>query len=226
MAIKQEADFIPQLDEFSTENIESTFESTLEERPGVSDSIIKSGWKAAEETIKPREYTKDFVVSETPQLVKFLDEGGPFAVYNAHWLDEKKEGQKSFVCLEEGCPLCLKLSNKPSKRYSFSVVIIGDDGTTILTKLNATPLLFRSLHAAEHSPAGPLTKNYWSLSRRGTLQSLVFTVTPVKGRDLMEDYGIDEAKVEEQVATMKAFEPSSVYRLNFDELTEIATALL
>lgn len=223
MAVQQDVDFIPQSDEFSAENIQTN----LEDRPDSSASPIKSGWGAAEETVKPKEFAKDYTVTETAQLVKFLDEGGPYAVYNMHWLD-RKEGQKSYVCLEASCPLC-KLpdpaDSKASKRYAFSIVLIAEDGTATLTKLNAAPLLFRSLHAAEHSPAGPLTKNYWSLSRRGSLQTLVFTVTPVKGRDLMEDYSIDEAKIEEQIATVKPFEASSIRRASLEELTEIANAL-
>ena len=144
-----------------------------------------------------------------------------------HWLDNK-EGQKSYVCLDTGCPLCKlpdEADRKVAKRYAFSVVVIAEDGTATLTKLNAAPLLFRSLHAAEHSPAGPLTKNYWSLSRRGSLQTLVFTVTPVKGRDLMEDFGIDEGKIEEQIATMKPFDSSTIRRASLEELTEIANNL-
>jgi hypothetical protein len=41
----------------------------------------------------------------------------------------------------------------------------------------------------------------------------------------MEDYTIDEAKVEEQIATMKPFEASSIRRASMEELTEIANAL-
>jgi hypothetical protein len=41
----------------------------------------------------------------------------------------------------------------------------------------------------------------------------------------MEDYTIDEAKVEEQIATVKPFEASSIRRASMEELTEIATSL-
>ena len=55
MAIQQQEDFIPQADEFSTENIAST----LEDRPSSATDSVKSGWGAAEETSKPKEYAKD-----------------------------------------------------------------------------------------------------------------------------------------------------------------------
>jgi hypothetical protein len=223
MAVQQETDFIPSSDEFATENIQSD----IEDRPASSLPPIKSGWAAAAEIDAPKQFTKDLVVSEEPQLVKFLDPDGPYATYKAHWLDEKKEGQKSFVCLEKGCPICLKLpDNYPSKRRAFSVAVISPDGTATLTRLNAAPTLFKQLHAAESSLAGPLSKNYWSLSRRGAMQAVVFTVTPVKGRDLMEDYGIDEAKVDAQIAEMTPFDPSDIRRLSVDELTEIVNALI
>jgi hypothetical protein len=218
----QPVDFIPATDEFATENIESTLDS----RPTASASPIKSGWAAADDLSKPKEYTKDFVVTEEETLVKFLDEGGPYAIYASHWLDEKKEGQKSFVCLGTGCPICLKFpDNRPAKKYAFSVALIASDSTVTLTRLHASSLLFKSLHAAEHGAAGPLTKNYWSISRRGSYQSLVFSFTPVKGRDLMEDHGVDEEKVKAQLATMSPFEASSIRRLTIEELTEVVNAL-
>lgn len=221
MAVQQDADFIPEVDEFSIENAEEN----LDARPDSSTSSISGGWGAAEATIKPKEYTNDFKVSEKPQLIKFLDPDGPFAVYSEHWLDEKTEGQRSYTCLEAGCPLCIKLDNKPKKKYAFSVAVITET-ETVLTKLIATPLYFRALHAAHHSPSGPLTKNYWSTFRRGSMKDTVFTLNPVKGRDLLEDYGVDEAKVEAAIAGMTPFTSASVRRLSLADLTEVANALI
>ena len=97
---------------------------------------------------------------------------------------------------------------------------------TTLTKLVASPLFFKSLHAAHHSPAGPLSKNYWAVSRRGQMQHTVYTLNPVKSRDLSEDYGLDEGKVEAAIAEMKPFDASSLRRLTVGELDEVASALI
>jgi hypothetical protein len=219
MSVQTTDEFVPAVDEFSMENAD------VDGRPDNSTDAIKSGWGAAEEAIKPKEYVKDFKISETLQVIKFLDPDGPYAIYSQHFLTQKTEGQRSYVCLGNGCPLCTKLNNKPEKKYAFSVAVLTPTETT-MTKLVVTPLFFKSLHAAHHSPAGPLSKNYWAVARRGQLVNTVYTLNPVKGRDLNEDYGIDEVKAEAAIAEMVPFEASSLRRLSVDELTEIATALI
>jgi hypothetical protein len=221
MAIQQDTDFVPEVDEFSIENAQTNLDS----RPNGALPTLASGWGAAEETIKPKQFTNDFKPTEKPQLIKFLDQSGPFAVYNEHWLDEKTEGQRSYVCYGAGCPLCTTLQNKPKKKYGFSVAVISATETT-LARFIATPLYFKALHAAEHSPSGPLPKNYWSIFRHGSMKDTVLTLNPVKSRDLLEDYGIDEAKVEEAIAGMTLFQADSIRRLSLEDLTEVANALI
>jgi hypothetical protein len=221
MAIQQDTDFVPEVDEFSIENTESS----LDARPAGATASIASGWGAAEAAIKPKEYANNFKPTEKAQLIKFLDQSGPFAVYNEHWLDAKTEGQRSYVCAGQGCPLCLKLNDKPKKKYGFSVAVISPTETT-LARFIATPLYFKALHAAEHSPSGPLTKNYWSVFRHGSMKDTILTLNPVKSRDLLEDYGIDEAKVEADIAGMTLFDASAVYTLSIADLDEVANALI
>ena len=225
MSIQTDADFVPAVDEFSLENASAE----LDARPAsatLSVDSVKSGWGAAEAAIKPVEYAKDFKMSEQIQVIKFLDPDGPYAIYSQHFLTQKTEGQRSYVCLGSGCPICIKIpDSKAEKKYAFSIAVLSATETT-LTKLIATPLFFKSLHAAHHSPAGPLPKNYWAVARRGQMQHTVYTLNPVKGRDLGEDYGLDEAKVEAAIAEMKPYDASSVRRLPVEELTEIVNALI
>ena len=220
MSVQSTDEFVPATDDFSIENIEARPEGA-----SVASDPIKSGWDAAEEAVKPKQYVNDFKLTEQLQVIKFLDPDGPYAIYSQHFLTQKTEGQRSYVCLGSGCPLCVKLNHKPEKKYAFSVAVLTPTETT-LTKLVASPLFFKSLHAAHHSPAGPLSKNYWAVARRGQMQHTVYTLNPVKGRDLAEDYGLDEAKVEAAIAEMKAFDASSLRRLTIGELDEIANALI
>jgi hypothetical protein len=220
MAVQSTEDFVPETDDFSMESIEARPEGNLN-----TGDAIKSGWDAAAEALKPKEYVKDFKLSETLQVIKFLDPDGPYAIYSQHFLTQKTEGQRSYTCLGSGCPLCVKLNHKPEKKYGFSIAVLTPTETT-LTKLVASPLFFKSLHAAHHSPAGPLSKNYWAVSRRGQMQHTVYTLNPVKGRDLLEDYGLEEAKIEEAIAEMTAFTSDSVRKLSVDELNEVANALI
>jgi hypothetical protein len=92
--------------------------------------------------------------------------------------------------------------------------------------LIASPRLYKTLHAAHFSPAGPLTKNYWAVSRTGKMQQTVYHLTPIKGRDLMEDWQIDEAEIEKVIADMKPYERSVIKEHTWAELDEIANSLL
>jgi hypothetical protein len=220
MSVQSTDEFVPATDDFAIENIEGRPASTA-----VAGDPIKSGWDAAEEALKPKQYVNDFKLTDQLQVIKFLDPDGPYAIYSQHFLTQKTEGQRSYTCLGSGCPLCVKLNHKPEKKYAFSVAVLTPTETTF-TKLVASPLFFKSLHAAHHSPAGPLSKNYWAVSRRGQMQHTVYTLNPVKSRDLSEDYGLDEVKIEVAIAEMKPFDASSLRRLTVGELDEIASALI
>ena len=93
--------------------------------------------------------------------------------------------------------------------------------------LIASPRLYKSLHAAHFSPAGPLTKNYWAISRTGKMQSTVYHINPVKPRDLAEDWGItDEEAIEKAIAAMVPFERSAIKEPTWEELEAVASSLL
>jgi hypothetical protein len=219
MAIQSTDSFVPKTDDFSIESIEARPENAAS-----SNDAIKSGWDAVADDVKPKEFAKDFKLSETLQLIKFLDGVEPIK-YSQHFLTEKKEGQKSYICLGSGCPLCVMLNHKPERKYLFSVAVLTPTETT-LTKLVASPLFFKSLFAAHHSPAGPLSKNYWAVSRHGQMQFTTYTLNPVKGRDLGEDFGIEEAKALPLIAEMKPFGEDSIRKVSVSELEDIATALI
>lgn len=220
MSVQVNNDFVPETDEFAIENVDARPEGSA------LDNVVQQGWAIAEESVKPKEYAKDFKISETPQLVKFIgSENGPIK-YKQHFLEQKTEGQRSYTCLEGVCPLCLILKDVPEKKFLFSVAVLTKDDI-VLTKLIASPKFFQALLSAEHNPtSGPLLKNYWALSRFGKMQQTTYTVTPVKGRDLMEDWGIDETKAEAAIAEMQAFDAASVRRSSVEELTEVANALI
>ena len=220
MSIQVNDEFVPETDEFAIENVDARPEGQA------LDNVVQQGWAVAAESVKPKEFAKDFKISETPQLVKFIgSENGPIK-YKQHWLEQKSEGQRSYTCLESVCPLCLRLKDVPEKKFLFSVAVLTKE-EIVLTKLIASPKFFQALLSAEHNPtSGPLLKNYWALSRFGKMQQTTYTVTPVKGRDLMEDWGIDEATAEAAIAEMKAYDSSSVRRSSVEELNEIVDALI
>lgn len=203
--------------------------STIEARPVQTTSTstaIQSGWDAAEKLVtSSAEFPTEYKHSETFQLVRFVDQSGPFANYRQHFLKEKTEGRRSYVCIGDNCPLCLKLGDKPETKRAFTIVNLTAKPYQ-RQMLIATPRLYKTLHAGEFSPQGPLTRNYWALSRTGQKQQTVYNLMAVKGRDLAEDWGLNEAEVEAAVANFKPFERSEIREDSHASLLEIADSLL
>lgn len=203
--------------------------STIEARPtqSTSDSTaVQSGWDAAEKLVTASsEFPTEYKHSDTFQLIRFIDQSGPFANYRQHFLKEKTEGRRSYVCIGDNCPLCLKLNDKPETKRAFTIVNLTAKPYQ-RQMLIATPRLYKTLHAGEFSPQGPLTRNYWALSRTGQKQQTVYNLLSVKGRDLGEDWGLNEEEVEASIANFKPFESSEIREDSYASLLEIAESLL
>lgn len=193
----------------------------------VTTDAIQSGWDAGEKITRPTQgYNKEFKFTEGGfQIVKFIDQDGPFAVYSQHFLNNK-EGQKSYISLGLNDPLCVKLGSKPEEKRAFSIVNLSAEGGPQRQMLIASPRLWKALHAAHFSPQGPLTKNYWAMSRSGKMQQTTYHINPVKSRDLMEDWNIDEAAAEAAVASFQPFTRSDLRTPTWEELESIADSLL
>lgn len=215
MTIDRTSTYLPENDEFK-----------VDARPQQATSTaIASGWSAAE--IQPATYAEEFrFVEGTYQVVKFLDADGPFAVYRQHFLTQKTEGKRSYISLGSNDPLCTKLGSKPEEKRAFSVLNLSAPNGPTRQMLIASPRLFKSLHAAHFSPQGPLTKNYWALSRSGKMQTTTYNINPVKPRDLMEDWNIDEAAAEAAATAAKPFTRADLKEPTWEELEQIANSLM
>ena len=191
-----------------------------------TSTAVQSGWDAAEKLVTTQsEFPTEYKHSETFQLVRFIDQTGPFANYRQHFLKEKTEGRRSYVCIGDNCPLCLKLGDKPETKRAFTIVNLTAKPYQ-RQMLIATPRLYKTLHAGEFSPQGPLTRNYWALSRTGVKQQTVYNLMSVKARDLAEDWGLNETEVEAAIANFKPFERSEIREDSYAALLEIAESLL
>lgn len=198
----------------------------VNERPQQgSTSAIQSGWDAAASmTPTPTGYAVDFKHSEKPQVVKFLDQNGPFSSYKQHFLSEKS-GMKGYVCIGITCPLCNVLKSRAEIKRGFSVVNLSSDPVQ-RQRIIASPRFFNNLHMVNATPQGPLTNGYWAISRTGVKQSTTYHVMHVKARDLLEDYGIDPQVAEAKVAEFKPFTADSIKEHSYAELLEIAESLV
>ena len=197
-------------------------------RPGqTANGAVGSGWEDAEKLTAPStgEFPVDFKHGESAQVIKFLDPNGPFASYRQHFLSNK-DGKKSYVCLGDNCPLCTVLKHRPEDKRGFTIANLSTDPVSrqILT---ATPRLFKTLVAANSSPQGPINKDgiFWGLSRTGIKQSTVYHLTPIKARDLSEDWKIDQEAAEAAIAKMEPYPASTIRENSYAELLEIAQDL-
>ena len=196
-------------------------------------TTVQSGWEAATKTLKATskesgEYPNDFKFTEDSQLIKFIGDG-PFRSYEQHWID-RSSGKRSFVCIAdmgvEGCPLCDLLGDKPRGKFAFTVLVLSSEEkkTMILT---APPTLFRQIKAAHEDPKrGPLNKFYYSISRQGTGPQTTYSLERVRSTDLVEDWDLDPAQVEELVAQAEPFSPDVIWDTPRSELLEIARSVV
>lgn len=182
------------LDESVEVDDEALLEDDDEDIVPDRSSAVQAGWAAAKKAVEASsKFTTEFKFTEQQQLVKFV-ESEPFAVFNQHWLT--RPGKKSFVCLGQDCPLC-GIGDTPRNKTAFSVINLSAE-EPVVEMLLTSPTLTRQLASFDSDPkTGPLDRIYWAMSKTGQGQKTVYSVIPVKARDLADDWGVDVATVEE-----------------------------
>lgn len=149
-------------------------------------TIIRSGWdgfSAVKDADSP--YATRLRVEEEPVIVKFINDE-PYASWRQHWVE--RQGQKSFVCISEfdNCPLC-DAGNRPAIRIAFNVVLLATDGNHSLRSYEVGPRVIDQLKNFHNDPrTGPLSKNYWAVSRTGKGATSATAHQLVRERDLEE----------------------------------------
>ena len=193
-------------------------------------TTVQSGMSALEALLKPEssnEYPTDFKFAPEAQLVKFLGDE-PFAVYEQHWI-ERPKGRKSFVCnanSESGCPLCDILGDKPRGKFAWNVLVLSGDTQTVQV-FTAPPVLARQIVAAHKDERkGPLSKEFWEVSRIGMGPTTQYSLNYVRGRDLAEEWKLDLDQVNALVANAVPYTAAQVVRESpRSELLEVARSV-
>jgi len=206
------------------ERTEDDFEPEDEDDQATTNSRVAAGWGAAK-TLQSEggDFNAEFKLTEDPTLVKFLGDE-PFAVYKQHFLREREQGKKSFICLGNGCPLCDDLGHTPDKKFAFTVVDLTQS-TFGASQLVAGPKLLRILETNNGGKNGPLSLHYWEISRTGQGLKTDYTMSIVKSRYLQEDYDLDPKIVERSLAKIKAFSVADIKEHSKAELRLIVDEL-
>jgi hypothetical protein len=199
-------------------------EDTEDAMPKVG-TTVQQGWDAFDSLVQENtsDFPTDFKFSESPQLVKFLEDQ-PFASYEQHWI-ERPKGKKSFVCIGEACPLCDVLGDKPRGKFAFNVLVLSGEtqGVQIMT---APPSLARQIKKAhDDERKGPLSKEFWEVSRLGSGPTTQYTLNFVRGRDLAEEWKLSADAVQELVAAAVPFTAEVIRETPRSEMLEVARSV-
>jgi hypothetical protein len=151
------------------------------------DSAVLSG-KAGAQAMRRMgsNYANEFKFEKKHKsLIKFLEDES-FASYRQHWVEKK--GKKSYICIGKGCPLCAN-GDTPSAKFCFNIYSFD---TSEVKALIAGPMLLDVIEdAVAETKSGKLTTGFWRISRTvGANNKTSYTCTPVKDRDLEDDFGI------------------------------------
>lgn len=187
--------------------------------------IVRRGWGAAEK-LKDADanYAVRLKVSQTPILLKFLEDD-PFAAFRQHWLE--RQGQRSFVCIGDDCPLC-DAGSITSAQFCFNVVELSPNEDPEIRSWQVGVRVLDQLRNFHTDPRqGPLSKHYWAVSRTGDKSTSTTNLQMVRERDMLEEWSIDPLDDDTlAVLRKKAYTEDIIKIPTRKELLEIAAESL
>lgn len=162
----------------------------------------KKGWDGYDSLKGSDGQYPEFKPGKEEVLIKILDDA-PFATYRQHWIE--RPGKKSWTCIEEDCPLCDRLGDKPRKMALFNVYNIDDDAVQVWVAGPSVAGILKK--RATNDKTKPINRDdlYWTVTSEKPKGggAYKYTIDPVKARDLSEDFGMDPIS-EEDLADIEA----------------------
>ena len=143
-----------------------------------------------------------------------------------HWIDRTGPGQRSFTCIADdprGCPLC-DAGHRASARYAFNVAVLEEGLDPVINSFEVGARVFSQLKNYHNDKrTGPLSKNYWAISKSGRGSTSATNTNMVRERDLPEDWRLAPV-TEDEVAVMvkKMYGPEIIQVNSFKDLEKIA----
>lgn len=204
-----------------TEEFVNPVEQPSGDRPNVSRG---SGWDAVSKQRAARSTGAHRLdIKDEEVLLKFL-EPEPFGLYEQHWV-----GQRSYTCIEDKgtvCPLCaLGYNTRYLVLFNVYDMKAGDNKFW-----PAGPNAVREIEDLKETGRNwPIDKAglYFSIKRTKKENGFFeFKVSPVKERDLQDDFGVEaltEEEIKEAIATK--FDESVIPYSSREQLEEVASKL-
>lgn len=200
---------------------EEVFEAEDENESADRSSVVQTGWAAAKKAVakSSKAYTTDFRFDSEPQLIKFISDE-PMA-FMQHWVN--RPGKKSFISIGEGDPL-IEVGSKPDQKFAFTVLNLSDEEPQLQLMVVGIRLCSQLEKLSSDKKTGPLNRSdiYWAVSKSGSGTQTSYSITPVKERDLAEDWDIDPVAAGELISTMKPLGRDALHISTRSELAAIA----
>jgi hypothetical protein len=186
------------------------------------------GWGSYEKTKQATSsFPDNFKATSESVIVKVLDEE-PFLVFLQHWIERK--GKKSWTCLESKCPLCDDAGDKPSQQICFNVVDFTDPEDPQIKVWQVGPMIADILkNYSKDKKTSPINRDdlYFSVSKDTKNKKTNYYITPVKERDLLDDWDIDPLTEEDlEEFDSKAYDEDILQVTRRTELKQIVREIL
>jgi len=226
MGIRIENTETPNIDSYvvetpTSQDLEQIFTAEDETEAPARSSVIQTGWAAAKKAVAKsnKSFATDFRFDEDVQLIKFI--GNEPMSFMQHWVN--RPGKKSFISIGEGDPL-IAVGSKPDQKFAFTVLNLSDEDPQLQLMVVGVRLCGQLEKLDSDKKTGPLNRSdiYWAVSKSGTGTKTSYSITPVKERDLAEDWGIDPVAAAELIKTMKPLGQEALHTSTKAELAEIA----
>ena len=195
-------------------------------KPRTSSGGIRSGWDAGQQTMdSTSSFAQNLQLTEQTQVIKFLSDS-PYATFIRHWV-RTPQGQRTHTCLQtkgidRDCPLCAA-GVRQQAVAAFNVVVCNDDGSLTHKSWDAGPRLFNTLKSFHNDPKiGPLSKNFFGVSRSGKKGSSDTHVLPIRASSLEEDYDIIPPS-QDELDEIEGYDASIIQITDDETLEELAT---
>lgn len=185
---------------------------------------VRSGWAGAKQTkAASGDFPEEFKASDEAVLIKFLEDE-PFASYRQHWIE--RPGKKSWTCLEDNCPLC-DIGDRPAAKIAFNILSFENpDEPENKVWIVGTKLSGALENFASDKKTGPLTRLYWSVKRTGKGTKSQTHLTPIKERDLKDDWDVEPLSEEElDTAYESCFDDTVIQVQTRKQLKDVASDL-
>lgn len=160
-------------------------------------------------------------------IIKFLDEE-PFLVFLQHWIE--RSGKRSFTCLESRCPLCDDAGDKPSQQIAFNVIDFTDPEDPQIKVWQVGPMVADILkNYSKDKKTSPISRDdlYFSVRKETKNKKTNYYITPVKERDLLDDWDIEPLGEEElEEFDAKAYDESILQVARRTELKTLVREIL